>query len=100
MEGSIEEVAQKMVDTMCSRRVCTTHPKVEKVFVAQEGNFTIVTLNGKYTGVAKFNPRDVKRLTVVEKINGICYETEVEKSKYSAVAGLKKAMHRAAVKMF
>src|SRR3989304_5438046 len=95
------EAAQEMVNTMTIRRPDVakplTSPRIESVNVVQEGNFTIVILNGTYTGVAKFNPRDVVTLRHEDKCGNL---HEVEKSKYSAVAGIQKAMHRAATKMF
>lgn len=93
----LHDAAIDMLKKISVRRGQDTWPLVETVNVVQEGNFTVVTLNGKYTGVAKFNPRDVVRH---EQYIGNGNYLITEKSKYSSVAGLKKAMHRAAVKMF
>ena len=99
---SLVEVANQILQVKANRRFGNPYkaPCIEKCKLYQDGNFTFVvvkTIEGKeYTGMAKFNPADVRRVIQTNKHG---YTKVAYKSKYDDFAGTFKAIHRAVEKM-
>lgn len=101
---SIAAIANQLLRKMALRRVDARSleklPLIEKCEIHKDGNFTFVVLKTtdgyEYTGSAKFNPADIRKLKLKKRNGQVAFRFE---SKYNERAGESRALHRALEKI-
>lgn len=92
-----KQTTQEILAKMATRNgLLNGFPTVNSVIASVDGNMTVVVVNDKYVGWAKYNPKDTRILYKPDR-DGL-FSPHLQ-NKYSERAGLLKATHRALKKL-